>query len=79
MSFPNADPATITDFHAHIYYDPATTRDAAQRLRENVARRFPEGMRVGGWHDEMVGPHLRAVVRRPIHVPAQVVPEGAAV
>jgi aromatic ring-cleaving dioxygenase len=57
MTFRTADPATITDFHAHIYYDPAT-KPAAARLRERVAERFPEA-RIGSWHDELVGPHLK--------------------
>ncbi len=60
MDFANADPATITDFHAHIYYHPAATIEAARRLRLRVAQRFP-GIRVGGWHDELVGPHLRSM------------------
>ncbi len=68
MNFPNADPATITDFHAHIYYHPATTRDAAQRLRERVTEQFP-GIRVGGWHDDLVGPHLRSMYQL-LFVPA---------
>ena len=58
MSFPNADPGTITDFHAHIYFDTADSRDAAARLRQRVGERFP-GIRVGSWHDELVGPHLK--------------------
>lgn len=60
MSFENADVARITDFHAHIYYDPMTTRDAAERLRQRIAERFP-GIRIGSWHDELVGPHLMAM------------------
>ena len=60
MEFPNADPATIKDFHAHIYYDPETTKDRAARLRHGVAERFAN-VRVGGWHDELVGPHLTAM------------------
>lgn len=60
MEFPNADPATIKNYHAHIYYDPATTRDHAARLRHAVAERFAD-VRVGGWHDEAVGPHLVAM------------------
>ena len=57
MSFANADPAGITDFHAHIYYDPAATRGAAERLRQRIAERFT-GIRIGSLHDELVGPHL---------------------
>jgi DOPA 4,5-dioxygenase len=51
-----ADPATIAGYHAHIYYDPATTRDAAGHLREEIGARFPQ-TRIGSWHDEPVGPH----------------------
>jgi DOPA 4,5-dioxygenase len=54
------DPAIITDYHAHIYYDPASTREQAARLRERVAAAFPEA-RIGRWHDELVGPHLRSM------------------
>ena len=55
-----ADPAVIKDYHAHIYYDPATTRDRAARLRERVAEKFPRAV-LGRWHDELVGPHLRSM------------------
>ena len=55
-----ADPASITHYHAHIYYDPATTRDRAAHLRERVAAMFPDAT-VGRWHDELVGPHLRSM------------------
>jgi aromatic ring-cleaving dioxygenase len=54
------DPGVIKDYHAHIYYDPATTRDRAARLRERVAAAFPEA-RLGRWHDELVGPHTRSM------------------
>ncbi len=50
------DPAAIGTWHAHIYYDPETTRDRAQALREKIARAFPETL-IGGWHDQPVGPH----------------------
>jgi aromatic ring-cleaving dioxygenase len=49
------DPGGIAGYHAHIYYDPAKTREVAARLREAIGRQF-EG-RVGSWHDEPVGPH----------------------
>ena len=29
-----ADAAIIRHYHAHIYYDPASSRDRAARLRE---------------------------------------------
>jgi DOPA 4,5-dioxygenase len=50
------DPSVIVDYHAHIYYDPATTRDAAARLREGIAQAFPKAS-LGRWHDVPVGPH----------------------
>jgi aromatic ring-cleaving dioxygenase len=49
-----ADPAKITEYHIHVYYDPAT-RDKAAQLREWVESRFP--VRMGRWHDNPVGPH----------------------
>jgi len=57
---PIVDPAIIGDYHAHIYYDPETSRDRAARLRERVAVAFPEA-RIGRWHDALVGPHLRSM------------------
>ena len=57
---PLEDPAIIRDYHAHIYYDPAITRERAARLRERVAEAFPQAT-VGRWHDELVGPHLRSM------------------
>ena len=57
---PVEDPSIIKHYHAHIYYDPATTKDRAARLRERVAAAFPEA-KVGRWHDELVGPHLRSM------------------
>jgi aromatic ring-cleaving dioxygenase len=57
---PPVDPAIISDYHAHIYYDPATTRDRAERLRQRVGEAFPEA-KIGRWHDELVGPHLKSM------------------
>jgi DOPA 4,5-dioxygenase len=54
------DPNTIAHYHAHIYYDPASTRDRAARLRERVGAAFPQAT-IGRWHDELVGPHLRSM------------------
>jgi len=53
---PLKDAGAITEYHAHIYYDPATTRGNAERLRERIAKKFPEA-KLGRWHDEEVGPH----------------------
>jgi aromatic ring-cleaving dioxygenase len=51
--------AEITGYHAHVYYDAATTKDVATRLRERVAERF--AVMMGRWHDELVGPHTRSM------------------
>jgi DOPA 4,5-dioxygenase len=53
------DPDTITHYHAHIYYDPAT-RERAARLREQVAVAFPAAT-LGRWHDAPVGPHPQSM------------------
>lgn len=50
----------IAEYHAHIYYDPARTRAAAERLRERVAAEFPQA-RLGRWHDALVGPHTQSM------------------
>jgi aromatic ring-cleaving dioxygenase len=54
------DPGAINLYHAHIYYDPAQTRDAAARLREGLGAAFPAAT-LGSWHDEAVGPHTVAM------------------
>ncbi|HML09587.1 MAG TPA: DOPA 4,5-dioxygenase family protein [Stellaceae bacterium] len=55
-----ADPATINGYHAHIYYDPSKTRNAAARVRDGLGAAFPRAM-LGSWHDEAVGPHTVAM------------------
>jgi len=60
MLEPAADPAIIRDYHVHVYYDPATTRAAAERLRERVAAAFPDA-KLGRWHDKLVGPHTQSM------------------
>jgi aromatic ring-cleaving dioxygenase len=57
---PPQDPASITHYHAHIYYDPNATRDRATRLRERVAAAFPAAA-LGRWHDAPVGPHPQSM------------------
>jgi DOPA 4,5-dioxygenase len=49
----------ISSYHAHIYFDPAHTRDVAARLRDGIAARF--SVRLGRWHDVPVGPHAQAM------------------
>jgi len=46
----------ITDFHAHIYFDPGQL-DQARGLGEQVRSRF--GVPVGHFHVAPVGPHPR--------------------
>ena len=48
----------ITDWHAHVYYDPAD-RAAAAALRDGIERNFT--VRMGRWHDVPVGPHPQAM------------------
>src|SRR6516164_1791405 len=50
------DPADITSWHAHIYFD-AATRDAAWTLREAIEARFGEIVQIGRFHEKPVGPH----------------------
>jgi len=57
---PVKDTARIKDYHVHVYYDPAQSRDRAERLRERVAAAFPQA-KLGRWHDEMVGPHPQSM------------------
>lgn len=52
-------PATISSYHAHIYYDVATTRSVAETIRAQIAERF--SVRLGRWHDQPVGPHPQAM------------------
>ncbi len=54
------DPGSIAEYHVHVYYDPETTRGRAEHLRQRVAAEFPH-VRLGRWHDELVGPHSRSM------------------
>src|ERR1700733_14582776 len=51
---------SIAEYHAHVYYDPVTTRGRAERLRQRVAAEFPQA-KLGRWHDKLVGPHTQAM------------------
>jgi aromatic ring-cleaving dioxygenase len=57
---PAKDPGAIAEYHAHVYYDPATSRARAERLREQVGAEFPQA-KLGRWHDELVGPHPQSM------------------
>jgi len=69
------DPGAIRLYHAHVYYDPASTRDRAERLRERMAAHFP-GATLGRWHDELVGPHTQAMyqIAFPVELLASLLP-----
>ena len=54
------EPGAIAGYHAHVYYDPQTTRDLAEQLRAHVAAEFPQAT-LGRWHDELVGPHTQSM------------------
>lgn len=49
----------IASYHAHVYYDPGEERVRAERLRGLIGERFVA--RIGAWHDERVGPHLKGM------------------
>ena len=58
MTMQETDPAQIREYHAHVYYEPATRADA-ERVREGLAERFP--VQLGRWHDQPIGPHSRGM------------------
>jgi DOPA 4,5-dioxygenase len=50
------NPEPIKDWHAHVYFDPAS-REAAWALRERIEKTFDIDM--GRFHEKPVGPHPR--------------------
>lgn len=48
--------SAITGYHAHVYFD-AATRKQAEQLCADAGRTF--GIKVGRMHDKPVGPHPR--------------------
>jgi len=49
-------PALITSWHAHVYFD-AARRDAAWALRERIASELAGRGTLGRFHEKPVGPH----------------------
>jgi len=55
-----ASPAhSIVSWHAHVYFDPASTRSTAESVRTGVAQRFK--VQLGRWHEVPIGPHTAAM------------------
>ena len=53
---PSLDPSIIDSWHAHVYFD-ASSRDAAQALRETIERELAGRIEMGRFHERAVGPH----------------------
>ena len=49
----------IVSWHAHVYFDPASTRPQAEQVRAAIAQRFK--VQLGRWHEVPVGPHTAAM------------------
>ena len=62
------DLSAIRGYHAHIYFLPNVTDEAAGHLRSRVAEAFPDA-RLGRWHAVAVGPHTRAMFQIAFSVP----------
>lgn len=65
MTLPSAP--SIVSWHAHVYFDPATTRPQAERVRGAIAERFR--VQLGRWHDVPIGPHSAAMYQVAFDVP----------
>jgi aromatic ring-cleaving dioxygenase len=63
---PSATPQ-IRGCHAHVYYDPASTRAAAESLRLRIGERF--AMQLGRWHDRPLGPRTAAMYQAAFDTP----------
>jgi DOPA 4,5-dioxygenase len=48
----------IKNFHAHVYFDPAS-RETAARVREGLSKQFD--VQLGRWHDATIGPHPKSM------------------
>jgi len=55
----NESERAIVSWHAHVYFDPATTRAQAELVRRGIASRFK--VQLGRWHEVPVGPHTQAM------------------
>ncbi len=51
-----AQPDTINGYHAHIYFDETSEKDA-RAVREDIDAKFDTEL--GRWHHKPVGPHPR--------------------
>jgi DOPA 4,5-dioxygenase len=50
------DVSSITNWHAHVYFD-AGSRDLAWQFRERVSAQFGDKVQIGHFHERPVGPH----------------------
>lgn len=48
----------VKNYHAHVYFSSKEAA-AARILRDMVADAFSDRVKIGGWHDQPVGPHPR--------------------
>lgn len=50
---------SIVSWHAHVYFNPVSTRPQAERVRSGIAQRF--SVQLGRWHEVPIGPHTAAM------------------